>query len=64
MDPVGLFNIKDRVVIVTGAAGGMRHAIAAGLAAAQASVVPTDVSATKIESLARELRTRSHAAVV
>jgi NAD(P)-dependent dehydrogenase (short-subunit alcohol dehydrogenase family) len=44
MDPMGLFDLTDRVAVVTGAGGGLGTAICAGLAAHGADVALLDVS--------------------
>lgn len=48
-------NLRDRVVVVTGAAGGIGRALALRLAAEGARVAATDVQAEALESVGREL---------
>jgi NAD(P)-dependent dehydrogenase (short-subunit alcohol dehydrogenase family) len=50
-----IFDLRDRVAVVTGAAGGLGQAFAAALAGAGAYVVCTDVNGSAAETLAETL---------
>jgi NAD(P)-dependent dehydrogenase (short-subunit alcohol dehydrogenase family) len=50
-----MIDLRDRVVLVTGAAGGIGSAVARGLVAAGGSVVLHDVDQDGVEQLANEL---------
>jgi NAD(P)-dependent dehydrogenase (short-subunit alcohol dehydrogenase family) len=49
-----LFGITDRVILVTGAAGGLGSAIVRALAAQDARVIVTDIDGARAEALASE----------
>lgn len=59
-----MMDLTGRVVLITGAAGGIGSATARTIAAAGASVVIHDVSAGRLTDLAEELGPRAHAVVV
>jgi NADP-dependent 3-hydroxy acid dehydrogenase YdfG len=52
-------NLKDRVVVVTGAGSGIGHATALAFAAAGARVAACDVDDKRLDALARELGDRT-----
>src|SRR5437870_4410929 len=52
MDATGLFDLTDRVAVVTGAAGGLGTAICAGLAAHGADVALLDLNAEALRESA------------
>jgi NAD(P)-dependent dehydrogenase (short-subunit alcohol dehydrogenase family) len=56
LSPSELFSLEGSVAIVTGAAGGIGRWLAAGLGAAGASVLVTDVEETELEQLETTLR--------
>ncbi len=56
--PASLFDLRGDVVIVTGAGGGVGRWLAAGLAAAGASLVLTDIDAAAMRFVAERLRSR------
>jgi NAD(P)-dependent dehydrogenase (short-subunit alcohol dehydrogenase family) len=54
--PQGLFGLGGRVAVVTGAASGLGHAIAAGLASFGATVVGGDVNEAGLEATVQRIR--------
>ena len=65
--PSALFSLEDRVAVVTGAAGGIGRWLAAGLGAAGAAVLVTDVdegTLAEVEATLREAGVRVEAVVV
>lgn len=54
--PASLFDLSDRVALVTGAAGGIGKWLAAGLAAAGAAVVLSDTDEERLALVAKVLR--------
>jgi NAD(P)-dependent dehydrogenase (short-subunit alcohol dehydrogenase family) len=52
----GLFRLDGRVAVVTGAASGLGHSIAAGLAAYGASVVGGDINQVGLEATVQRIR--------
>lgn len=56
LDPASLFRLDSKVAIVTGAAGGLGQWFAAGLGAAGASVLVTDVDEGGLDELVAALR--------
>jgi NAD(P)-dependent dehydrogenase (short-subunit alcohol dehydrogenase family) len=54
--PSGLFSLEGSVAIVTGAAGGIGRWLAAGLGAAGASVLVTDIEGSGLDELEGSLR--------
>lgn len=54
--PSGLFSLEGSVAIVTGAAGGIGRWLAAGLGAAGASVLVTDIEGSGVDELEASLR--------
>lgn len=59
----GLFDLDGRVAVVTGAASGLGHVIAAGLAAYGASVVAADVNESGLEATVSRIETADGRAV-
>ncbi|WP_373987180.1 SDR family NAD(P)-dependent oxidoreductase [Duganella sp. BuS-21] len=57
-----LFDLRDRIVLLTGAAGGLGVAIAQAMAAHGATLLLSDHNADDCEALARSLRTHGHQA--
>lgn len=57
LSPLTLFSLRDRVALVTGAAGGIGPWIAAGLGAAGCSVLITDVDAEGLQKTQSTLQT-------
>ncbi len=55
-----MIDLKNRVVLITGAAGGIGSATARTMAAAGATVVIHDVSATGLSALAADLGPQAH----
>jgi NAD(P)-dependent dehydrogenase (short-subunit alcohol dehydrogenase family) len=53
--PSSLFSLAGRVAVVTGAAGGIGRWLAAGLGAAGAAVLVTDIDQTGLEAVAADL---------
>lgn len=53
---VGLFRLDGRVAVVTGAASGLGHAIAAGLASFGATVVGGDINEAGLEATVQRIR--------
>lgn len=54
--PQGLFGLGGRVAVVTGAASGLGHAIAAGLASHGAAVVGGDINEAGLEATVQRIR--------
>jgi NAD(P)-dependent dehydrogenase (short-subunit alcohol dehydrogenase family) len=54
--PAGLFSLEGRAAVITGAAGGIGRWLSAGLGAAGAAVLLTDVDEPGLEELAATLR--------
>jgi len=54
--PEEMFNLKDKIAIVTGAASGLGRAIALGLDAFGANVVLADINEEGLEEVSQELR--------
>lgn len=52
----GLFDLQDKVVLITGAAGGIGAALSRAYAQAGATLVLTDLAGEKLDALASELR--------
>ena len=59
-----LFDLTDRVAVVTGAGGSLGHAIAVGLAEAGATLALLDVQADTLEATAAAVRTANRPALV
>jgi NAD(P)-dependent dehydrogenase (short-subunit alcohol dehydrogenase family) len=55
LEPVRAFSLEGKTAVITGAAGGIGRWLAAGLGAAGASVVVTDLDGTALDDLAEEL---------
>lgn len=53
---VGLFRLDGRVAVVTGAASGLGHAIAAGLASFGATIVGGDINEAGLEATVQRIR--------
>src|SRR5689334_4987611 len=58
VDPLSLFSLDGRVAVVTGAAHGLGHAIALGLAGAGARVVGADVDDARLDEAMARVGTR------
>ena len=54
-----LFNLKDKVAIVTGAGSGLGKAMAIALAKAGANIVAADINANSAEETVRELKQKA-----
>jgi len=50
-----MFSLKDKVILLTGAAGGIGSVMAKGLAGAGADMVLCDIATDKLEALAKEI---------
>jgi NAD(P)-dependent dehydrogenase (short-subunit alcohol dehydrogenase family) len=61
--PVDLFRLDGRVAVVTGAASGLGHAIAAGLASHGAAVVGGDINEAGLEATVQRIRNSGGTAV-
>ena len=55
LEPVRAFSLEGKTAVITGAAGGIGRWLAAGLGAAGASVLVTDLDGTLLDDLAEEL---------
>ena len=64
MNPSGLFDLTERVAVVSGAARGMGRAMAVALAGAGADLLLVDRDATGADSTAEEVRSLGRRAVV